>query len=104
MSEAEFIAIDLEFTGLSSGGRDLEALPFDTPRQYYEKVYQRALEFLPLQLGACIFQYDKEKERSVKKKLMKIKGIFVVAKLEILCLFLGTHIKLSISFSFHSQN
>ncbi|XP_026294026.1 poly(A)-specific ribonuclease PARN [Frankliniella occidentalis] len=58
LSDAEFITIDFEFTGLTSGGRDLEPMPFDTPRQYYEKLHQKALDFLPLQLGLCIFQYD----------------------------------------------
>lgn len=63
VSEAEFITIDLEFTGLTSAGRDMDGMPFDTPRQYYEKVYQRALEFLPLQLGLCLFQYDSKGDR-----------------------------------------
>ncbi|KAK3931125.1 Poly(A)-specific ribonuclease PARN [Frankliniella fusca] len=58
LSEAEFITVDLEFTGLTSGGRELDPMPFDTPQQYYDKVHQKALDFLPLQLGVCIFQYD----------------------------------------------
>ncbi|XP_034248120.1 poly(A)-specific ribonuclease PARN-like isoform X2 [Thrips palmi] len=63
VSEAEFISIDLELTGLTTGGRELDAMPFDTPRQYYEKVHRKALDFLPLQLGICIFQYDAKGER-----------------------------------------
>lgn len=65
ISEAEFIAIDFELTGLTTGERDLNASPFDTPRQYYEKVQKRALDFLPLQLGICIFQHDSKRDRSV---------------------------------------
>ncbi|KAJ1527889.1 hypothetical protein ONE63_007825 [Megalurothrips usitatus] len=63
IDEAEFIAIDLEFTGLSSGGREVEPLPFDTPRQYYEKLHQKALDFLPIQFGLCIFQHDSKGNR-----------------------------------------
>ena len=104
VSEAEFIAIDLEFSGLSSGGRELEAMPFDTPRQYYEKVYQRSLDFLPLQLGACIFHYDSDKDRLALNCLVEINDSHPIVLFIIVSFLLDTHIKLSISIFSLSQS
>ncbi|XP_054281935.1 poly(A)-specific ribonuclease PARN-like [Macrosteles quadrilineatus] len=57
-----FMAIDGEFTGLSSGLE--EALsPFDTPAEYYHKTKANSMDFLFIQFGLVAFMYNKEDKK-----------------------------------------
>lgn len=55
LKKATFLAIDGEFTGLNSG---LDARPFDTPSQYYDKIRSGSMNFLLIQFGLSVFTYD----------------------------------------------
>lgn len=58
------MAIDGEFTGLSSGLE--EALsPFDTPAEYYHKTKANSMDFLFIQFGLVAFMYNKEDKKYV---------------------------------------
>lgn len=58
IKDASFIAMDCEFTGLQSE-KVLHA--FDTPEERYEKLREKAQEFLVVQVGVCAFKFVKEK-------------------------------------------
>ncbi|XP_044015716.1 poly(A)-specific ribonuclease PARN-like isoform X1 [Aphidius gifuensis] len=60
LSNATFLAIDGEFTGLTSG---LDAKPFDTPSQYYEKLSSGSMDFLLIQFGLSVFTYDEKMKK-----------------------------------------
>ncbi|XP_065086285.1 poly(A)-specific ribonuclease PARN-like [Ochlerotatus camptorhynchus] len=55
--EANFFAIDGEFTGLTS---DRNVLPFDTPEEVYLKTIENSANFIIIQLGLCAFQVHPE--------------------------------------------
>lgn len=56
-----FIAIDGEFTGLDSKWDTEDKIHiFNSPSEYYNKVVEGSLDFLMVQLGLCMFHYDKE--------------------------------------------
>ncbi|PSN44566.1 Poly(A)-specific ribonuclease PARN [Blattella germanica] len=57
---ADFLAIDGEFTGIHSRQ---EVNPFDTPSQYYSKIRSGNMEFLLVQFGLCVFNYDKDNDK-----------------------------------------
>ncbi|XP_062549725.1 poly(A)-specific ribonuclease PARN-like isoform X2 [Armigeres subalbatus] len=55
--EANFFAIDGEFTGLTL---DQNVLPFDTPEEVYLKTIENSADFIIIQLGLCAFQVHPE--------------------------------------------
>lgn len=55
--EANFFAIDGEFTGLTS---DRNVMPFDTPEEVYLKTSENSIGFVIIQLGLCAFQVHPE--------------------------------------------
>ncbi|XP_014206531.1 poly(A)-specific ribonuclease PARN isoform X2 [Copidosoma floridanum] len=55
LDNATFLAIDGEFTGLSSGP---DASAFDTPAQYYAKLRTGSMDFLLVQLGLSVFTHN----------------------------------------------
>lgn len=57
IQEANFFAIDGEFTGLTS---DKNVLPFDTPEEVYLKTIVNSANFVIIQLGLCAFQVHPE--------------------------------------------
>ncbi|CAG9786357.1 unnamed protein product [Diatraea saccharalis] len=59
IGKADFLAIDAEFTGLMNG-RDVSL--FDSPSEYYNRLYNGASEFLPIQYGICAFYWNEEKK------------------------------------------
>ncbi|RZF45247.1 hypothetical protein LSTR_LSTR010391 [Laodelphax striatellus] len=56
IDEAEFFAIDGEFTGLTING--IAITPFDTPAEYYKKLKDGAMDFLFFQFGLAAFKFD----------------------------------------------
>ncbi|XP_067672031.1 poly(A)-specific ribonuclease PARN-like [Haliotis asinina] len=59
ISEADFLAIDGEFTGLHA--KDAESIgSFDTPEERYHKLRKGAAQFLLVQFGLAAFKYDPE--------------------------------------------
>lgn len=57
-----FIAIDGEFTGLSSGLEN-KISAFDTPEEYYHKLKSGSLDFLFIQFGLAAFMYDEKEQK-----------------------------------------
>lgn len=57
-----FLAIDGEFTGLSSG-LEKSISHFDTPAEYYSKIKNGALDFLFVQFGLVGFIYDENNDK-----------------------------------------
>ncbi|XP_055608028.1 poly(A)-specific ribonuclease PARN-like [Uranotaenia lowii] len=55
IQEADFFAIDGEFTGLTS---DRNVFPFDTPEEVYLKTIDNCSDFVIIQLGLCAFRVD----------------------------------------------
>ncbi|XP_055624362.1 poly(A)-specific ribonuclease PARN-like isoform X2 [Toxorhynchites rutilus septentrionalis] len=55
IQEANFFAIDGEFTGLTS---DRNVYPFDTPEEVYLKTIQNSTNFVIVQLGLCAFKLN----------------------------------------------
>ena len=62
IEEADFLAIDGEFTGLSSGGNESKNSPLDTAADRYAKNAQNVNKFLLVQFGICTFHYDAKKK------------------------------------------
>ncbi|KAB1263633.1 Poly-specific ribonuclease PARN [Camelus dromedarius] len=59
IEEADFFAIDGEFSGISDGP-SVTALTngFDTPEERYQKLKKHSMDFLLFQFGLCTFKYD----------------------------------------------
>lgn len=55
IQEANFFAIDGEFTGITS---DRNILPFDTPEEVYLKTIENSADFVIVQLGLCAFKLN----------------------------------------------
>eukprot|EP00057_Strongylocentrotus_purpuratus_P028162 XP_011682636.1 PREDICTED: poly(A)-specific ribonuclease PARN [Strongylocentrotus purpuratus] len=59
LDHCSFVAIDGEFTGLHSGS---SPGVFDTPAERYQHLKENCCDFLLIQLGVCIFKYEKQKK------------------------------------------
>ncbi|KAL8623603.1 hypothetical protein ACOMHN_037690 [Nucella lapillus] len=59
ISQASFLAIDGEFTGLDKPGYS-HTNPFDTPQERYMKLRKGSLDFLLVQVGVCAFKFQEE--------------------------------------------
>lgn len=59
LEECHFISFDGEFTGLSS---ENNILPFDTSKEYYEKVLKSSAGFILIQLGLTFFKKQSQEE------------------------------------------
>uniref|UniRef100_A0AAQ5ZY03 Poly(A)-specific ribonuclease PARN n=1 Tax=Amphiprion ocellaris TaxID=80972 RepID=A0AAQ5ZY03_AMPOC len=62
IEEADFLAIDGEFSGISDGP-NVSALTngLDTPEERYTKLKKHSMDFLLFQFGLCTFKYDQTK-------------------------------------------
>uniref|UniRef100_A0A6J0VAG1 Poly(A)-specific ribonuclease PARN n=1 Tax=Pogona vitticeps TaxID=103695 RepID=A0A6J0VAG1_9SAUR len=68
IEEADFLAIDGEFSGISDGP-SVSALTngFDTPEERYQKLKKHSMDFLLFQFGLCTFKYDHTESKYVTK-------------------------------------
>ncbi|XP_067162138.1 poly(A)-specific ribonuclease PARN isoform X3 [Apteryx mantelli] len=68
IEEADFLAIDGEFSGISDGP-SVSALTngFDTPEERYQKLKKHSMDFLLFQFGLCTFKYDHAEEKYIMK-------------------------------------
>lgn len=68
IDEADFLAIDGEFSGISDGP-NVSALTngLDTPEERYTKLKKHSMEFLLFQFGLCTFKYDQTKSKYITK-------------------------------------
>lgn len=68
IDEADFLAIDGEFSGISDGP-NVSALTngLDTPEERYTKLKKHSMEFLLFQFGLCTFTYDQAKSKYIIK-------------------------------------
>ncbi|RVE75936.1 hypothetical protein OJAV_G00003710 [Oryzias javanicus] len=68
IEEADFLAIDGEFSGISDGP-SVSALTngLDTPEERYVKLKKHSMDFLLFQFGLCTFKYDQEKSKYITK-------------------------------------
>ncbi|KAA0721650.1 Poly(A)-specific ribonuclease PARN [Triplophysa tibetana] len=68
VEEADFIAIDGEFTGISDGP-SVSALTngLDTPEERYCKLRKHSMNFLLFQFGLCTFKYDQNQSIYITK-------------------------------------
>ncbi|XP_052615524.1 poly(A)-specific ribonuclease PARN isoform X3 [Peromyscus californicus insignis] len=68
IEEADFFAIDGEFSGISDGP-SVTALTsgFDTPEERYQKLKKHSMDFLLFQFGLCTFKYDHIDSKHVTK-------------------------------------
>uniref|UniRef100_A0A8B9BY49 Poly(A)-specific ribonuclease PARN n=1 Tax=Anser brachyrhynchus TaxID=132585 RepID=A0A8B9BY49_9AVES len=68
IEEADFLAIDGEFSGISDGP-SVSALTngFDTPEERYQKLKKHSMDFLLFQFGLCTFKYDHTEEKYIMK-------------------------------------
>uniref|UniRef100_K7E7Q9 Poly(A)-specific ribonuclease PARN n=2 Tax=Ornithorhynchus anatinus TaxID=9258 RepID=K7E7Q9_ORNAN len=68
IEEADFLAIDGEFSGISDGP-SVSALTngFDTPEERYQKLKKHSMDFLLFQYGLCTFKYDHTESKYVMK-------------------------------------
>ncbi|NWI20829.1 PARN ribonuclease, partial [Crypturellus soui] len=76
IEEADFLAIDGEFSGISDGP-SVSALTngFDTPEERYQKLKKHSMDFLLFQFGLCTFKYDHE-----EKYIMKSFNFYIFPK------------------------
>ncbi|CAN0197567.1 poly(A)-specific ribonuclease PARN [Lampetra fluviatilis] len=68
INEADFLALDGEFTGISDGpsiGTLSNGL--DTPSDRFNKLRKHSLDFLLFQFGLCAFRYDSTLEKYIIK-------------------------------------
>uniref|UniRef100_A0A4W4H336 Poly(A)-specific ribonuclease PARN n=1 Tax=Electrophorus electricus TaxID=8005 RepID=A0A4W4H336_ELEEL len=77
IEEADFLAIDGEFSGISDGP-SVSALTngMDTPGERYVKLRKHSMDFLLFQFGLCTFRYD----QSQSKYLMKAFNFYIFPK------------------------
>ncbi|XP_068942098.1 poly(A)-specific ribonuclease PARN isoform X3 [Petaurus breviceps papuanus] len=68
IEEADFLAIDGEFSGISDGP-SVTALTngFDTPEERYHKLKKHSMDFLLFQFGLCTFKYDSTESKYITK-------------------------------------
>ncbi|XP_036949479.1 poly(A)-specific ribonuclease PARN [Acanthopagrus latus] len=68
IEEADFLAIDGEFSGISDGP-NVSALTngLDTPEERYTKLKKHSMDFLLFQFGICTFTYDQTKSKYIIK-------------------------------------
>ncbi|XP_034409821.1 poly(A)-specific ribonuclease PARN [Cyclopterus lumpus] len=68
LEEADFLAIDGEFSGISDGP-NVSALTngLDTPEERYSKLKKHSMDFLLFQFGICTFKYDQTKSKYITK-------------------------------------
>ncbi|XP_054635744.1 poly(A)-specific ribonuclease PARN isoform X2 [Dunckerocampus dactyliophorus] len=68
IEEADFLAIDGEFSGISDGP-SVSALTngLDTPEERYTKLKKHSMDFLLFQFGLCTFKYDQEESKYITK-------------------------------------
>ncbi|XP_066545233.1 poly(A)-specific ribonuclease PARN [Amia ocellicauda] len=68
IEEADFLAIDGEFSGISDGP-SVSALTngLDTPEERYFKLKKHSMDFLLFQFGLCTFKYDPSESRYIMK-------------------------------------
>ncbi|XP_053712564.1 poly(A)-specific ribonuclease PARN [Synchiropus splendidus] len=68
IEEADFLAIDGEFSGISDGP-NVSALTngLDTPEERYTKLKKHSMDFLLFQFGLCTFKYDQKESKYVTK-------------------------------------
>lgn len=68
IDEADFLAIDGEFSGISDGP-NVSALTngLDTPEERYTKLKKHSMDFLLFQFGLCTFKYDQAKSKYITK-------------------------------------
>ncbi|XP_069023364.1 poly(A)-specific ribonuclease PARN isoform X3 [Embiotoca jacksoni] len=68
IEEADFMAIDGEFSGISDGP-NVSALTngLDTPEGRYTKLKKHSMDFLLFQFGLCTFKYDQTKSTYIIK-------------------------------------
>ncbi|XP_029417857.1 poly(A)-specific ribonuclease PARN isoform X1 [Nannospalax galili] len=68
IEEADFFAIDGEFSGISDGP-SVTALTngFDTPEERYQKLKKHSMDFLLFQFGLCAFKYDHTDSKYITK-------------------------------------
>ncbi|XP_072465640.1 poly(A)-specific ribonuclease PARN isoform X1 [Notamacropus eugenii] len=68
IEEADFLAIDGEFSGISDGP-SVTALTngFDTPEERYHKLKKHSMDFLLFQFGLCTFKYDSTESKYIMK-------------------------------------
>uniref|UniRef100_A0A6Q2XDM3 Poly(A)-specific ribonuclease PARN n=1 Tax=Esox lucius TaxID=8010 RepID=A0A6Q2XDM3_ESOLU len=68
IEEADFLAIDGEFSGISDGP-NVSALTngLDTPEERYMKLKKHSMDFLLFQFGLCTFTYDEAASEYVIK-------------------------------------
>ncbi|KAG6937537.1 poly(A)-specific ribonuclease [Chelydra serpentina] len=68
IEEADFLAIDGEFSGISDGP-SVSTLTngFDTPEERYQKLKKHSMDFLLFQFGLCSFKYDHTEAKYIMK-------------------------------------
>ncbi|KAM4604209.1 poly(A)-specific ribonuclease PARN [Polymixia lowei] len=68
IEEADFLAIDGEFSGISDGP-NVSALTngLDTPEERYTKLKKHSMDFLLFQFGLCTFKYDQTESKYIMK-------------------------------------
>ncbi|XP_068177275.1 poly(A)-specific ribonuclease PARN [Antennarius striatus] len=68
LEEADFLAIDGEFSGISDGP-NVSALTngLDTPEERYAKLKKHSMDCLLFQFGLCTFKYDQSKSKYIIK-------------------------------------
>ncbi|MGH0165392.1 UNVERIFIED_CONTAM: hypothetical protein FKN15_059724 [Acipenser sinensis] len=68
IQEAEFLAIDGEFSGISDGP-SVSALTngLDTPEERYQKLKKHSMDFLLFQFGLCAFKYNHAEAKYIIK-------------------------------------
>ncbi|XP_063171077.1 poly(A)-specific ribonuclease PARN [Candoia aspera] len=68
VEDADFLAIDGEFSGISDGP-SVSALTngFDTPEERYQKLRKHSMDFLLFQFGLCTFKYDHAESKYIIK-------------------------------------
>uniref|UniRef100_A0A667WWX0 Poly(A)-specific ribonuclease PARN n=1 Tax=Myripristis murdjan TaxID=586833 RepID=A0A667WWX0_9TELE len=68
IEEADFLAIDGEFSGISDGP-NVSALTngLDTPEERYMKLKKHSMDFLLFQFGLCTFKYDQAESKYIMK-------------------------------------
>ncbi|XP_053550675.1 poly(A)-specific ribonuclease PARN [Bombina bombina] len=77
IEEADFLAIDGEFSGISDGP-SVSTLTngFDTPEERYLKLKKHSMDFLLFQFGLCTFKFD----ITESKYLMKCFNFYIFPK------------------------
>ncbi|XP_030635781.1 poly(A)-specific ribonuclease PARN [Chanos chanos] len=68
IEEADFLAIDGEFSGISDGPSvSVLTNGLDTPEERYVKLKKHSMEFLLFQFGLCTFRYDQTQSKYLTK-------------------------------------